>query len=147
MTSIACKSNSGTISPSRSPTATMMNRRASVCGAAMAKQTSQTAARTFESLSRKRSEADRAAAERELSPDLGSAVFAPGSAPQLRRVEMLALDLAADPSDDARSDLTGGRELSGNRLQKFIALVRSERPSGGQHGVELGIGKCDRSRH
>jgi hypothetical protein len=72
-----------------------------------------------------------------------SAIF-PGAARcasgKLRRVEVLALHLRADPMHDSRTNLATASELGGDLLQEGVATLDRKRPRGGENGVELGIG-------
>ena len=65
---------------------------------------------------------------------------------QIRRVEKLPLRLATDLMHGARADDVAIGERMRDRVQKWIAQVDRQRPGGGHHGIELGIGEAN-GRH
>ena len=65
---------------------------------------------------------------------------------QIRRVEKLALQLATNLMHGARAGHVAIGERMRDRVQKWIAQVDRQRPGGGHHGIELGIGEAN-GRH
>jgi hypothetical protein len=69
-----------------------------------------------------------------------AAIFRVAGVIKVRRVKKLALGLGANPVDKARANLAAAAQLAGHALQKGVTHLGIERPSGGHHGVEFGIG-------
>ena len=63
---------------------------------------------------------------------------------EIRRVEMPALHLGADPMHGTGTKLAAAVQQDGDLLQEGVAAVDAYRPSGSHHGVELGIGEAER---
>ena len=55
----------------------------------------------------------------------------------------MPLQLATDLMHGARADDVAIGERMRDRVQKWIAQVDRQRPGGGHHGIELGIGEAD----
>ena len=59
--------------------------------------------------------------------------------PQIRRLEMRALCLNADPMHHAGAYFTTALQRAGHRLQECVAAFHRHR-GGGHDGIEFGIG-------
>jgi hypothetical protein len=59
---------------------------------------------------------------------------------EIRRIEEIALRGGADSMHHPRTDLPTSAKLGGHALQEGIPHAHVKRPSGGEHGVQFGIG-------
>jgi hypothetical protein len=59
---------------------------------------------------------------------------------ELRRIEVCALRLLDGSVHSAGADLAAAAQQNRNILQECVTALDRQRPGGGHHGVEFGIG-------